>query len=469
MATSKIKSTIFLAIGACGLALIYFVTSKFDRAIGSALEAQAAGHEGSSSLLELVPGKPNTIRLTEEGRTEQGMKALGISTVEVRPAPPPEPLRMPGSLLLDPNRLVRIHARFPGELVSVGALEETEAPHAAGEVPPPPRQLRFGDRVEKGQIIAVVWSKDIGEKKSELVDAVSKAAIDKTLLNRLEKVEPGVVSARVIQDARRNYEADLINVAKAERTLRSWRLTDAEIAEIHQEAKRIQNGEHADPAAERSWAETDVRSPIDGVIVEKNFNVGDIIDPSQDLFKIADLSRLLVLANSYEEDLPLLRQLTPEQRTWKIDIKSDPNDVPVSGRIDKIGDIIDPQQHSGAVMGWLENPDGRFNVGEFITATINLPADASLVSVPTSALIEDGTCPKVFLATGNPDDHEFTCLPVAVVRRGRHHVYVRSAPKSNEVECGAESLKPGQFVVQSGVLELAAELKSRQAAERERH
>ncbi len=69
------------------------------------------------------------------------------------------------------------------------------------------------------------------------------------------------------------------------------------------------------------------------MIVEKNFNVGDMIDPSQDLFKIADLSRVQVLANAYEEDLPLLADAdAPSSVHWKIDIKSDPNDVPVSGQ-----------------------------------------------------------------------------------------------------------------------------------------
>src|SRR5262249_50892519 len=157
-------------------------------------------------------------------------------------------------------------------------------------------------------------------------EAISKAAIDQSLLAKLEKVEKGVVPERTIQDARRAYETDLINVKKAELTLRSWRLTDAEIEEIHREAERIQNREMNDPAADQTWAETEIRSSIDGIIVEKNFNVGDIIDASQDLFKIADLSRMQVLANAYEEDLSLLRKLQPEELTWKIDVKSDPND-----------------------------------------------------------------------------------------------------------------------------------------------
>ena len=64
----------------------------------------------------------------------------------------------------------------------------------------------------------------------------------------------------------------------AERTLRSWRLTDDELASVHREARDIQQqaGKH-DKTLAKSWAETEVRSPIDGMIVEKNFNVGDIV------------------------------------------------------------------------------------------------------------------------------------------------------------------------------------------------
>jgi membrane fusion protein, heavy metal efflux system len=462
MSKSRLNTATLLIIGTVGLGVFYLGSVQRGRADASKVTDQTSEIvPGDRPLISLADHTPNTIRLTTAG-----MNIVGIRTVEVKPAPPPEPLRMPGSLLLDPNGLVRIHARFPGELVSVGTVPVNLAPTSNPGLELR-RQLRFGDRVEQGHIIAVVWSKDIGEKKSELVDAISKTAIDKTLLSKLEKVEKGVVPERTIQDARRNYEADLIAVAKAERTLRSWRLTEDELEEIRQEAARIHNREINDPAADRTWAETEVRSPITGVIVEKNFNVGDIIDPSQDLFKIADLSRVQVLANAYEEDLPLLRSLRPDQRTWKIDIKSDPNDVPVSGKFETIGNIIDPAQHAGAVMGWLDNPDGRFNVGQFITATVELPANPDLVVVPTAALIEDGTCPKVFVET-NSVNHEFTCRRVDVVRRGRERAYVRSQPPATDTACGgAAELRAGDHVVNSGVLELASELKSLQAAARE--
>ena len=72
--------------------------------------AHAAGGLQDSRPTELVDvqGDPETIRITPAG-----MRSLQIETVEVKPAPPPEPLRLTGTLMLDPDRLVRIHARFP--------------------------------------------------------------------------------------------------------------------------------------------------------------------------------------------------------------------------------------------------------------------------------------------------------------------------------------------------------------------
>ncbi len=454
-----LKSVITVVAAIVALGGLYWGVLQWDRihvAKASADEPDDAARV--AGLISLSKDRPNTLRFTAIG-----LQTVGIETVEVRPAPPPEPLKLPGSILLDPNRLVRIHSRFPGELVSLGTVSSNFAAPASASAKP--RQLRFGDHVERGQIIAVVWSKDIGEKKSELVDALSKQVMDKLLLTKLEAVEKGIVPEARLQEARRNYEADLIAVARAERTLRSWRMTEDEIKEVRDEAQRIHNREAADPNNARAWAETEVRSPIDGIVVEKNFNVGDLIDTAQDLFKIADLNRVQVLANAFEEDLPRLKTLRPDQRNWHIDVKSDPHDLPLSGTFDTIGSIIDPAQHAGAVMGWVDNPDGRFKIGQFVTATIALPADPDMVVVPTTCLIEDGTCAKVFVES-NAERHEFTCRKVAVARRQQDLVYVRTLPAASDPGAGDETLKAGDRVVRSGALELQAELSGLQAAAR---
>ena len=129
----------------------------------------------------------------------------------------------------------------------------TKAPRAnAG------RPLRSGDSVRKGQLLAVVWSKDLGEKKSELVDAVSKLKLDREVLERLRGLSrEGGTSERSVREAERAVDADLIAVARAERTLRSWRLGEDEIAAVRAEAERLgRRGTRASAsgAADEAWA-----------------------------------------------------------------------------------------------------------------------------------------------------------------------------------------------------------------------
>ena len=70
-----------------------------------------------------------------------------------------------GVLAVDSEHLSRVRSRFTGEVVSIGP--EQPANGSAGLLVPAPR---VGDAIRKGDLLAVVLSKDLGEKKSELVD-----------------------------------------------------------------------------------------------------------------------------------------------------------------------------------------------------------------------------------------------------------------------------------------------------------
>lgn len=390
-------------------------------------------------LFELVPEKADTIRLIN-----RDVSSLGIHIHTISSDPPPNKLRLPGTLTLDPNRFVRVHSRFPGEVRRVGTAAGTNRP------------LRFGDTVALGQLLVRIWSKDVGEKKSELVDALSKVHFDKIILDRLNSVKGGVVTERAINDAERNYQGDLVAVAKAERTLRSWNFTEEEIATVHQEAKDLLAGT-ASINDDGHWAEMDVLAAQAGVIVEKNFNVGDIVDTTQDLYKIADLDRLQVLANAFEEDLPLLRRLSPEEQNWTLQLKSESLDTAITGKFDQIGMIVDPNMHTSVVMGYVDNPKKNLAIGQFITATIEIPGDSTQVVIPVSAVIEEGATSAVFVES-NAELREYTRRRVAVTRRGRTQIHVLSEPNATQLERGIQPLRPGERILIDSVVELEAEL-----------
>jgi cobalt-zinc-cadmium efflux system membrane fusion protein len=377
-------------------------------------------------------------------------KRLGVETEPARPSTLPSTLELSGSLILDSDRLAHVHARFPGEVVELGDAGNESRP------------IAFGQHVRKGQVLAVIWSQDLGEKKSELVDGLSQLHLDEESLQRLTEASvEGAVSDRTLRESRRKVEADRIAVAKSLRTLQSWRLSKEEIDEVRAEALRLVHEEMPDrQQLVHQWARLDVVAPLDGVIIERNVALGELVDNTSDLFKVADLSRLGVLAHAYEEDLPTLDSLPASQRAWSVTVGSGSEAATRIGRFDQVGCIIDPNQHTALVMGWVDNPDGKLRVGQFVNTRLEIPSPPGEVVVPASALYEESDRNCVFVQLDG--ESTYVRRSVAVTRRHGENVYIRSQPTPKEKRRGLEPLAAGEQVVVSRVVQLAACLETLQ-------
>ena len=451
---SKIKTTagfgvLFMLIFGAGVWLgqTREKLSSFD----AKLPPGNTSHEHRSEKfdgVEAIEGSTGRLRLSP-----RVIDTLKVQVAAARRAPLTEPLLLTGSLFLDSSHLAVVHTRFPGEIVEVGQVPETDGhgvPHVV-DGKPRMRQIRAGDEVQKGQLIAVVWSKEIGETKSDLVEALSRRKASKATVERLEGLEKGSVSGQVVRDAQQKYQSDVIAVERADRTLRSWRETDDEIAEVYAESDRICRGiSEPDLKVRQSWANVEIRAPLTGTVLERNGTVGEIVATGVDLFTIADISRMGVLANIYEEDIHKLTELPPEKRTWEVRLKAEPESPPIQGRFEVIGHVIDPSQHTAAVVGWIQNPGNRLRTGQFITATVELPGPTNAVIVPNSAIIDEGHVATVFVAT-DASKREVTARHVAVIRRGRDFALIPCNPSA---KMAPDSLQEGEFVVTSGNLEL---------------
>ena len=331
---------------------------------------------GKPNRAMLVPGRSDTVEITAERMDAPGIRLEAVAQAG------PQSLRLHGQLVLDPDRLARVRSRCKGEVVEVGfpAAEREHVVEVAGR-----RELSYGDRIHKGDILAII-SSDERETKRRLI------------------------------------------------------------------------GNRPDPSVDDSPQNVEILAPIDGLIVEKNFNRGSYIDTTDILFQIADLSQLMVMANVYEEQLPGLRLLTSEERKWRIGLKSRSDGKSIDGTFDLTGQIIDPGSHTAVIMGWIDNTANELAAGQFITATIDLPADPSLVVIPGSALIDEQDLSAVFVET-DADHREFTRRKVCVRHRDGESVFISVQPTDDERARGAEPLHVGERVVVSGVLELAAKLK----------
>ncbi len=410
-----------------------------------------------------VPARESQARLVS-GNSEielppDVVERLGVTSDPVQQAAAPRPLELAGSLNFDPNKLGRVQSRFPGEVITIGITTYKDANGQTSE-----RPLDYGDRVTKGQIMAVVLSKDLGEKKSELVDTLTQLALDeKRLEERTEAYRIGALPEDTLNQTRRDVAADRIAVAKAERTLRTWKVPEEEISAVKEEARLVSEGKKPrDTKKELEWAKVEVRAPFDSTIIEKNLHVGNIVDASFDLFKVADLRSLGVVVHAYEEDLRTLEKL-PRGFPWEVRSGADlSHRVLQSDGLQKIGFVIDPSQHTDPIMGRVDNSSGELRAGQFVTATVNLPAPPKVVSVPSSAIVEDGAESIVFV---QPDPAKPRYVPrrVSVAMRLRDVVYVRSELTQQERKKGLHEIQPGEYIVTQGVLELQSALEDLQA------
>lgn len=455
------KYVVGLLIGlACAAAGWGFARWQFQQ--GTLIPVPAAIPPGATPSpttgmgVKLDPAAPGSVEVTPVVA-----ESLNVQLGNLVVAPETESLSLTGSLFIDSDRLAYVHSRFTGEMVDLGTVtDRTETADPAGEREQ--RHLRAGDRVKAGQMLAVIWSREIGEKKSDLVDALSRVHSSQARLERLDKLEKGTVSEQVMREARRQFEADEIAVERAERTLRSWRETDEEIKEVYREAERVRNREARpqDGGLDRTWANVEIRAPFDGTILERNVSLGEIVESTEVLFTIANLDRMGVLANAYEEDVPKLVAMRPEDRSWEISLKAEPDAPSFKGRFEVVGNVIDPGQHTAAVIGWIENPEHRLRVGQFITARIKVPVQEGLIAIPNAALIDEGTAAYVFSVIGH-DPLRVDLRQVDVFRRTREFALVR---RSTAVEAGKSALKEGDAVVVSGNLELFGALQDQRAA-----
>jgi cobalt-zinc-cadmium efflux system membrane fusion protein len=441
------------------------------KASGEAAELfrDAQGHQG--------------LRLSKEA-----VASLGVAPAVVTKAEKPRPLPPQiGTLNYDNDRLFTIRSRFPGELAEVRMVLDTE-----GSVSPTRlRPMRFGDKVKQGDLLAVVWSQQLGQAKAALVDAICALRLSQDTLDRHSKLfQEGAASVATLKADERQVQGDSNTKLTAERSLKMWKMTDEEIKAIVDEANVIADQKKTRSAdKEKNWARVEIRVPkfsdnpsAQLVVVEKNTNLNDMVDPinSPPLFKLADTSRLQIWVHPPEEYLPLIRErlqkMGAEPLQWHIRLQSDPPDVPAQVLpIVQIAPSLEPNQHSPMVLGYLDNPGGKYLIGQFVTATIYMPPDRDTVEMPTDALNEVEGQALVFVQP-DPAKHEFTLRRVTVVRRFKDVTFVRSKLTEVDLQANAEQvargrrplepLVPGERVLTRGVVELTAALEDLATKER---
>lgn len=283
-----------------------------------------------------------------------------------------------------------------------------------------------GDRVQAGDIMAVLSSRDLASARSAYLAAVARRGLAAEMLGRDERlVADRVGTARQVLESGQTLREAEIALKLAEYNLHA-------LGESHEAIEALPD------ADDTSFAEYSLRAPIAGVVIERHLTRGERVSDQTDEppFVIADLSSVWVNLAVYQRDLARVRPGLPVRVEFGHGIPD------ATGAVAFIGPAFDEQTRTATARVVLDNPEGHWRPGLFVTAYVSTQDSAVAVIVPRTAITEYEGETIVFVR----GDDGFEPRGVRVGRSSEHHAQIVSG------------LEPGERFVARNVLALKAEL-----------
>ena len=281
-----------------------------------------------------------------------------INTLQTAPVIPKDEnnvVKLNGKIQPDESKLVKVYALVSGKIQKVN--------------------VELGDFVHKGQILAVLRSTEVAGTSNDLVLAESNVAMTKKALETTKDLYDGKLAT----------EQDYINSKVA------YNNALAQLNKAKQVAS-ITGGQNS------SYV---ITAPITGYVIEKNITNNSAVrsDNSADLFAIADLSRVWVMANVYEADINNIH-LGDSVRVNTL-ASPDKNYV---GKVDKIYNVLDPATRTMQVRISMDNASGELKPEMFATVTLSAKSSGKLLSIPSNAIVMDDSRNFVIVKKGDKLD-----------------------------------------------------------------
>src|SRR6266446_7939574 len=190
------------------------------------------------------------------------------------------------------NGVTAATLRVPGIVKANEYREVHVTPLVGGIVKEVPVVL--GDHVKRGQPLAVIFSSELAEAETQYVSYVAELDTEHKKLERTQNLlRLGAASQQEVEEVAATHAAHESHVRAALEKLKLLGASDHQIAALKQ-------AEQIDPNFV-------VPAPINGVVLTRNANLGLVATTAQELFTVADLSTVWVMASVNEKDFASVR------------------------------------------------------------------------------------------------------------------------------------------------------------------
>lgn len=333
---------------------------------------------------------------------EQKIKTAGIVLASAAPATIRNTVTLPGEIRFNQDRTAHVVPRLAGVVQSVSA--------------------DLGQRVKKGDVLAVLASTALSEQRSELLAAQQRLSLAQHTFQREKELWEEKISAE--QDylqARQNQQEAQIAVQNARQKLSAL---------------------GADSGTANAFNRYELRAPFDGIVVEKHLAPGEAVAEDANVFTISDL------ATVWAEIAVPAKELNVVRVGETVTVRATAFDSSARGRISYVGSLLGEQTRTAQARVTLANPDGSWRPGLYVNVEIATHEAEVPIAVAAEAVQELDGKRVVFVRTADG----FVPHPVKTGREDGRYVEIVEG-----LQAGTRYAAKGSFAVKSELGKAQAE------------
>jgi membrane fusion protein, heavy metal efflux system len=289
---------------------------------------------------------------------EDLLKQLKIG--ETRYAAVAASLRIPGRIEADETRLAVVGAPMTARIVEMEVIE--------------------GQNVKRGQVLATLYSTELSDAQFNFLKAFSQQTL----------------AQRAAERAKQLLAADVIGSAELQRRETELSQSNAEVSALRDQLKVL--GMNADEIQKLEKtrvvnSRSEIVAQIDGTVLERRVTIGQVLQPAETAFILADLSSVWLVADVPEQ----VAGAIAVGKLVEAEVPALPGH-PIRGKLSFVSATVNPETRTVTTRIDLPNPHRRFKPAMLATVILKDNAENARV-IPSSAIVREGNDDLVFAQT----------------------------------------------------------------------
>jgi len=267
------------------------------------------------------------------------------------------------------------HTTLPAEITLNADAVAHIVPRLGGVVRSVSKNL--GDKVRAGEVLAVIYSRELSDYKAGYLGAKEKLTLAQTMFEREKTLwEKKITAEQEYLNAKRDLADAQIEMRSAEQKLHALGFSQEYLETLPNQP-------------DESFIVYEVITPIAGTIIEKHITLGEVLKDDSEPFVVANLSNVWVKVNVHQKDLPTVRC------GQKAVIKTEHNQG--EGVVSYVSSVLEENTRTALARIVLPNEDGMWRPGTFATASIYVDQVDCKIVVTKEAIVTMEGKPFVFI------------------------------------------------------------------------